>query len=81
MGNESPSDPADVAESTIETRRLSDDTMNSIVDRDRDGSWCVWTLTAAGRRLVSRHATREQAEQSAVLLAARPTRNADAEPG
>jgi hypothetical protein len=51
---------------------LSADTMNAIVDRDDAGNWCVWTLTADGRRVVSRHTSRQHAEQAAAALAAHP---------
>ena len=42
--------------------------MNTYVDRHRDGSWCVWTAADGGNRVVSRHATREQALQAQVTI-------------
>jgi hypothetical protein len=42
--------------------------MNTYVGRHRDGSWCVFTATATGERVVSRHETQEQADQAATLL-------------
>jgi hypothetical protein len=47
---------------------LSPDSMNTFVDRHRDGSWCVWTKADGRDRVVSRHSTREQAEQAAVAI-------------
>ena len=47
---------------------LSPDSMNTFVERHRDGSWCVWTAADGGNRVVSRHMTREQAEQAAATI-------------
>ena len=39
--------------------------MNTFVDRHRDGGWAVWTATVDGEpRVVSRHASRESAEDA-----------------
>jgi hypothetical protein len=38
--------------------------MNTFVERLREGGWGVWTAADGGSRLVSRHTTRDQAEQA-----------------
>jgi len=52
--------------------------MNTFVDQHRDGSWCVWTTTDGSHRVVSRHATRAQAEQARVTIRGGPDREHDA---
>ena len=47
---------------------LSPDSMNTYVGQHRDGSWCVFTATVTGERVVSRHATREQADEAATMI-------------
>jgi hypothetical protein len=42
--------------------------MNTYVGQHRDGSWCVFTATVTGERVVSRHATREQADEAATMI-------------
>ena len=61
--------PGDDVVRSTERPALSPDSMNTYVDRHRDGSWCVWTATADGDRVVSRHTTREQAEAAAANIA------------
>jgi hypothetical protein len=47
---------------------MSPDSMNTYVARHRDGDWCVCTASVTGERVVSRHATQEQAEEAATMI-------------
>jgi hypothetical protein len=66
--NARPSAGSAVTEPVADRPPLSPDSMNTFVDRHRDGSWCVWTTADGGNRVVSRHSTREQAEHAAAAI-------------
>jgi hypothetical protein len=52
--------------------------MNTFVDQHRDGSWCVWTTADGDNRVVSRHATRKQAEDAQGTIRGGHDRDLDA---